>query len=440
MDNQKYVYQQQKKFCNNCGKIGHRFKQCNIPIISVGIIAIECDKKYHNTITNELQKITQFYIEKNIAISPNICKLKNINYLLICRRHTVGYIEFIRGNYGNYAEVEVLFSQMLQREVDKILKYSFDLLWNDLWTPTINASNEKIEMPVASEVENKLTDNLNIPLINKKNNSNKSTNKVNKKHTNKTSKSFTNDNYKKINNCETRKWMSETGKPSTTEDDKNIIHESRRLSMNDTNNTKRQDTYLLKARRTLFKKKDSEKSNNSDKILKNKEKINLKNNFLEYQKSKEKFKQLQHTNMLTKLVEKTIPQWTECEWGFPKGRKNMYNESFLHCAVREFCEETGLKKDDIYIFKQIRPLTENLIGTNGKSYVHKYFLALITKNEPLEIGLKNKKQMEEIGAISLFNYEDTVKKIRPYHVNRINIIHNVHKYLESIVSSTLSAQ
>ena len=26
-------------FCNNCGKIGHLFHQCKIPITSIGIIA-----------------------------------------------------------------------------------------------------------------------------------------------------------------------------------------------------------------------------------------------------------------------------------------------------------------------------------------------------------------------------------------------------------------
>ena len=27
-------------FCNNCGKIGHLFHQCKIPITSIGVIAI----------------------------------------------------------------------------------------------------------------------------------------------------------------------------------------------------------------------------------------------------------------------------------------------------------------------------------------------------------------------------------------------------------------
>jgi hypothetical protein len=29
--------------CNNCGKLGHQFNQCKLPIISYGIILFTCD-------------------------------------------------------------------------------------------------------------------------------------------------------------------------------------------------------------------------------------------------------------------------------------------------------------------------------------------------------------------------------------------------------------
>ena len=34
-------------FCNNCGKLGHLFHQCKIPITSIGVIAIR--KNNNNT-------------------------------------------------------------------------------------------------------------------------------------------------------------------------------------------------------------------------------------------------------------------------------------------------------------------------------------------------------------------------------------------------------
>ena len=32
-------------FCNNCGKLGHLFHQCKVPITSIGIIPIRITKK-----------------------------------------------------------------------------------------------------------------------------------------------------------------------------------------------------------------------------------------------------------------------------------------------------------------------------------------------------------------------------------------------------------
>ena len=32
------MYNKKNIFCNNCGKIGHLFHQCKIPITSIGVI------------------------------------------------------------------------------------------------------------------------------------------------------------------------------------------------------------------------------------------------------------------------------------------------------------------------------------------------------------------------------------------------------------------
>lgn len=93
-----------KKYCNNCGIFGHKFKECNFPKTSYGIV---CTKK-----------------EKN-----------NINFLLICRRNSLSYIEFIRGRYKMFDTnlIFTLFKHMTKDERNDILIKSFDTLWDDLW-------------------------------------------------------------------------------------------------------------------------------------------------------------------------------------------------------------------------------------------------------------------------------------------------------------------
>ena len=55
-------------FCNNCGKTGHLFHQCKIPITSIGIISMR----------------------KNSANN-------NIELLLICRKDSLAFVDFMRG-------------------------------------------------------------------------------------------------------------------------------------------------------------------------------------------------------------------------------------------------------------------------------------------------------------------------------------------------------
>jgi len=72
--------------------------------------------------------------------------------------------------------------------------------------------------------------------------------------------------------------------------------------------------------------------------------------------------------------------YTEQEWGFPKGRKKI-KESDIDCAIREFCEETQLYKDDIQIDSKIIPFQEIFFGTNNILYKHVYYIAKIVKED-----------------------------------------------------------
>tara|TARA_A100001015_G_scaffold321105_1_gene450151 strand:- start:580 stop:1371 length:792 start_codon:yes stop_codon:yes gene_type:complete len=147
--------------------------------------------------------------------------------------------------------------------------------------------------------------------------------------------------------------------------------------------------------------------------------------------SLEKFKTLKlginnRTNEfnLKDLVKSCETDWEEPEWGFPKGRRNNL-ENDLNCALREFEEETGIRKSQIEVIKNILPIEEIFTGSNLKSYKHKYYLANI-KNNHITI---NNFQKSEVSNTKWFTLEECVKTIRPYNYERIELIQNIEKIL-----------
>jgi len=70
----------------------------------------------------------------------------------------------------------------------------------------------------------------------------------------------------------------------------------------------------------------------------------------EYIESKMKFDYVINNMCFVNVIKssKVKCNYLEQEWGFPKGRKKV-RESDIDCAIREFCEETQLYKDDIQI-------------------------------------------------------------------------------------------
>ena len=91
-------------FCANCGKFGHLYRNCRLPILSYGII---------------LYKLVD----------------KDIKYLHIRRRDTIGYVEFLRGNYSleNHSYICEIISYMTEAERNNLLTNTFDKLWYGLW-------------------------------------------------------------------------------------------------------------------------------------------------------------------------------------------------------------------------------------------------------------------------------------------------------------------
>jgi 8-oxo-dGTP pyrophosphatase MutT (NUDIX family) len=97
-------------FCNNCGIKGHIFYQCKQPITSVGIIVFR--------LNDDGKK----------------------EYLLIRRKDSIGYVEFMRGKYNIYSKLYLsnIISEMTMEEKQRILTNDFDTLWKNLWGDDIN--------------------------------------------------------------------------------------------------------------------------------------------------------------------------------------------------------------------------------------------------------------------------------------------------------------
>ena len=252
--------------CNNCGKIGHSYHMCKLPITSYGIIVFR----------------------------PSA---KGLQFLMIRRKDSFGFIDFIRGKYSQYNiyQLQNIINEMSIEEKKRILIESFDTLWKTMWGETSNSQYKNEE-----QISSKKFDSIKVGIT--------------------------------------------------------------------TNN----------------------------------ESINLQD-----------------------IVNKSTTKWSETEWEFPKGRRN-FKEKDLECALREFEEETGILQNKIQIIENILPFEEIFIGTNHKSYKHKYFLAY--SNDPKDF--LNNYQVTEVSKLEWKTIDQCLESIRPYNLEKRKLITNINKVLQ----------
>jgi hypothetical protein len=148
--------------------------------------------------------------------------------------------------------------------------------------------------------------------------------------------------------------------------------------------------------------------------------IKNKHHYKEYIISKQKFYELKMNN--NDLLTTTKHIFNFNEWGFPKGRREMY-ETDLVCAMREFEEETNYNENEYSILDESNVIKENLVGTNGVNYRHNYFLAIIHNKQI------NDRENKEIGDINFMNKDKCMSVIRPYHRNKQQIITKIHNLI-----------
>ena len=99
--NKNYV---SNNICQNCGNKGHHIRNCINPITSMGVVL--------------------YYRDRD-----------KIKYLLIRRKNTIGFVEFIRGKYAmnDVDYIGELFNVMTENEIQLIQEKEFSYLWEFLW-------------------------------------------------------------------------------------------------------------------------------------------------------------------------------------------------------------------------------------------------------------------------------------------------------------------
>ena len=148
-----------KNNCINCGKYGHHYKTCNNAILSYGIICFNIDKQLDNYINNYLHRKIIDINDYNYSNLDNIKLIpefyNKIKLLMIRRKHSLNYVDFIRGKYELDTVVNNnIFKLMSVDEIKKIKSESFNTLWNDLWVET---SYNKIYQKEYNISKNKFT-------------------------------------------------------------------------------------------------------------------------------------------------------------------------------------------------------------------------------------------------------------------------------------------
>ncbi len=154
---------------------------------------------------------------------------------------------------------------------------------------------------------------------------------------------------------------------------------------------------------------------------------------LEYESAKRIFESFRATGdiagkVLSRYISEVTTNWTEPEWGFPKGRRSPH-ETELACAIREFGEETGIPTKDLRIRTTLPPEKEEYRGTNNINYRHVYYIA--DCDTDAAVNLSNRVQTREVGDIGWFPFEEAYLKIRETNPEKRAVLGRIHARISS---------
>jgi 8-oxo-dGTP pyrophosphatase MutT (NUDIX family) len=149
----------------------------------------------------------------------------------------------------------------------------------------------------------------------------------------------------------------------------------------------------------------------------------------EYEPAKMKFETIQRTKLQVAIAASKT-SWSEPEWGFPKGRRGP-NESEMRCAIREFWEETRFPLDSVIISRNILPLEESFFGSNKVHYRHKYYIGFCFDDIDPVITVGDNVLEREIGAIRWLTGQEAMDHIRPYNIEKKEMLLHVSSILRN---------
>lgn len=331
--------------CNNCNKYGHKFYNCKLPIISYGIILFR-----YNT-SNKLE------------------------YLMIRRKNSYGFVEIIQGKYSlnDIIQIQKSINEMSMFEKELILSENFTNLWKYMWnTHDIGINNNENKI---MKMEDKKAQ---LPL--------------NEKQTSlRLLKQYKNEEL----TCSKKFDL--------------LKKQGIKLYCNSIFNN---SSYYNNMDYFNFNREYEEGEYEGEK-----EELLRKNNSYQFIKS----------ISLKELINTSNTKWMETEWEFPKGRKNLM-EKDIDCALREFEEETGIPKNDINIINNILPFEELYVGSNDKVYKTKFFLAIMNKDTD-KYEYTNF-QKTEVSKIEWKTFENCINSLRDYNIEKKNILYNVDNLLK----------
>lgn len=157
-------------FCGNCGRSGHTPKQCQSPILSCGVIMFRRRLRENLEQHSERQSLLNFgdidYFNlteglipdslSNVSSDTAVSRAKEkycIEYLLVRRKDSLNYVEFIRGKYDldDLKFLYQVFSEISIDERNRIREKSFSELWKRLWknetVPQIPSASNSFSSP-----------------------------------------------------------------------------------------------------------------------------------------------------------------------------------------------------------------------------------------------------------------------------------------------------
>jgi 8-oxo-dGTP pyrophosphatase MutT (NUDIX family) len=314
----------------------------------------------------------------------NLCNKNKLEILLIRKRYTYHFSEFVMGRYDDHDDKEIryLFNNMTAQEKIDIIKSNYNLLWYRLW----------VTFPINSD------DNFLIDKITKKIEVNAYCDKI----------------------------ITQFNKDSPLIVNRNLIEQKEK--------TLGLESYL--------------RIENIKKVLRKNNNTNMEQNIISenlmsmYLSGKEKYERfIKNIGRATNLLNNTLN--VELLWEAPKGHKQNF-EKPMDAALREFHEETFIHVNTIKLLPNAGQIVhvledkDNLFCTSKYKYKYKtiYYLAVSNELDDHKY-IFNTSSIQEVDdvrwmnlrSIEFYNMDSVVKK------NIINLFDSTYKMLRKINSN-----